>query len=197
VTLFRTDPVVPAAPGVPTATESPWTLEQLGPPAFAFIARGNPAPQGSKKPKGLYRSKAGNLVSRMVESAEGLDQWRGDIVQAATNALPPGWIRLAENNRDGLVLDVVFSMEAPSALPKRTRSWCGTQPDLDKLARAVGDALGTAGVYKDDARIIAYRRLEKLYVSCADPDALPHPGAVIRVWSLRGSTYDINPGRAR
>src|SRR5690606_41988758 len=56
-------------------------------------------------------------------------------------------------------------------------------PDLSKLARSTEDALTSAGVWRDDARGVEYRRLAKVYVG-SDPDALSAPAAVIRVYRL-------------
>lgn len=202
MTLFRTDVMVPAVPGVPPVVETPWLLARLGPPVLAFVVYGDPAPQGSKSFRGMRASKTkpGVKVPILTESsAKKVDRWRGDVVQAATRALPPGWTRLAEDNRDGLVLDLILTKDRPDSLPKRRRCWPGTSPDLDKFARSTGDALTSAGVYRDDSRVVAYRRLDKVYVGADDPDALPQPGAVIRIWALRGSAYDIQPttGRTR
>jgi crossover junction endodeoxyribonuclease RusA len=54
-------------------------------------------------------------------------------------------------------------------------------PDLSKLCRSTEDALTDAGVWADDARVVRYGDLGKVYVSSPDPDALDVPGAVIRV----------------
>lgn len=185
--------VLPVAvdPHVPAATESRWSLDVLGEPAFAVVVYGDPAPQGSKRVQGSFRRtrKDGQTVQvpNLVESSkERVDRWRGDVVNACQHALPAGWRRLADDKygRTGVVLDLVFTRNLPMSAPKRARVWPGTQPDLDKLARSTGDALKTAGVYRDDSRVVAYRRLEKVYVGSGDPDALPTPGAVIRVWDL-------------
>ena len=56
-------------------------------------------------------------------------------------------------------------------------------PDLSKLARATEDALTEAGVWKDDAAVVEYRRLAKVYPG-SDPDALDQPGALIRIHLL-------------
>ena len=187
MTLFETVPAAERVLGVPLLRETPWTLDRLGPALLAFLVHGTPAPQGSKKAVGMRKSKTrpGVLVPILKESsAEGVDRWRSDVVDAATRALPPGWTRLAEDNKAGLVVDMVFTRDRPAALPKRRISWPGSTPDLSKLARATEDALTTAGVWRDDARVVGYRRLDKVYVGSGDPDALPHPGAVIRVWTL-------------
>lgn len=56
-------------------------------------------------------------------------------------------------------------------------------PDLSKLARAAEDSLTDAGIVKDDARIVEYSRLAKVFIG-EDPDALPMPGVLIRVWAV-------------
>lgn len=196
MTLFETVPRVSALTGVPMARETPWTLARLGPPSLAFVVHGDPAPQGSKSFKGMRKSKTkpGVMVPVLKESsAAKVDRWRNDVVAAALRALPPDWRRLAESNRDGVVLDLVLTRDRPQSLPKTRLCWPAAQPDLDKFARSTGDALTTAGVYADDARVVGYRRLDKVYVGADDPDALAQPGAVIRIWPLRGSFYDIAP----
>jgi crossover junction endodeoxyribonuclease RusA len=78
---------------------------------------------------------------------------------------------------------MVFTLPKPSSAPKRTRTWPMRYPDLSKLLRSTEDALTTAGVWADDARVIEYRHLAKVYPG-EHPDALDAPGAVIRVWRL-------------
>lgn len=66
---------------------------------------------------------------------------------------------------------------APDGLPV-------SPPDISKLARSTEDALTTAGVYKDDALIVDYRRLRKRYHTDHGrvADVLEAPGCVIRLW---------------
>jgi hypothetical protein len=193
VTLFPV-PAPQMTVAFPAPSETPWTLDRLGAPAVAFVVYGEPAPQGSKSFKGFRKSRAGGSVPILVESSAGrVNRWRDDVVAAFLRIRPPGWVRLAEDNRDGVVVDMVFTKERPAALPKKRISWPGAAPDLDKLARSTGDALTSAGAYSDDARVVAYRRLDKTFVGSDDPDCLPQPGAIIRVWALRGSTYDVPP----
>ena len=61
-------------------------------------------------------------------------------------------------------------------------------PDLSKLARGVEDALVAAGVMKDDALIVEYTRLAKVYVG-EDEEALDRPGVLI----LLGELVDLVP----
>lgn len=182
-----------AGGGTPVASEPLWTLRSLGVPAVAFVVYGDPAPQGSKKSLGMVPSKTvpGKMVPLLVESsAKRVKTWRGDVVDGFTSIRPAGWTPVAVDNRDAVVLDMVFTRNRPGSLPKSRRCWPGATPDLSKLARSTEDALKTAGVYQDDARIVSYRRLDKVYAGDPDPDALSRPGAVIRMWVLRGSVYD-------
>lgn len=108
---------------------------------LSFDVTGMPAPQGSKR-------HVGNGI--MVESSKRLPSWRADVAaaaQAAHQGRPPitGSVRLHVNFR--------FAM--PQARPKATRD-VGfapktTRPDIDKLVRAVCDALTDAGVLASDA----------------------------------------------
>ena len=157
-------------------------LDVLGPPVFSIVAYGAPATQGSISFKGLNRR--GKPI--MVASGDkDLNRWRGAVAGAAIAALPSGWQPL-----DGpLVMDLIVSVPRLASLPKTLRRVPDTKPDLDKLARAAGDALGTdtkaahRPVITEDSRITAYRRLEKVFAGDPyDPDALRAPGAVIRLW---------------
>ena len=155
---------------VPAPAEGPWTLEVLGEPAAALIVFGEPAPQGSKRHVG---------GGRMIESSKKVKPWRKAVyaIGAAHAEHEPDW------PLDGpLVADLVFTMPKGTSLPK-WRDWHDKVPDLSKLARSTEDAL-TGVVWADDARVTAYRRLEKRYVGSDDPDTLPVPGAVIRVWPV-------------
>ena len=53
-------------------------------------------------------------------------------------------------------------------------------PDLSKLLRSTEDALTDAGLWADDARVVEYERLAKVYPG-EDPEALPVPGVRIEI----------------
>ena len=109
-----------------------------------FEVPGMPAPQGSKRHVG---------GGRMVESSKDLPAWRSSVAWAA---------RAAHGSRaamDGpLAMELSFRFPMPASRPKRDRvrgvKWRTVKPDLDKLCRAVFDALTDAGVITDDARIV-------------------------------------------
>lgn len=106
-----------------------------------IVAHGAPATQGSKK--GFIRGK--KIV--LVEMDEKLPEWRAAVEAAARLASGASWVTI-----DGAVS---VSGEVRLLKPKTTKypdAPAGT-PDLDKLQRAIGDALTKSGVIKDDARI--------------------------------------------
>jgi len=110
-----------------------------------FTTYGVPIPQGSLRaftPKGWKRA---ILTSDNVQ----LKPWRKDVVDAAQEALggrPPF-------EDVGLELHVLFYLPRPLSAPKRVTE-PAKKPDVDKLLRAVMDALTAAGVWRDDAQVI-------------------------------------------
>jgi Holliday junction resolvase RusA-like endonuclease len=153
-------------------------------PAFSLIVYGTPGPQGSKKPTGRYRrSKKGNPVPVLIESSKKVKPWREAVDQAARDAIDDA-IRDAGRyvKLDGpLEAEMHFTLVAPQRMPK-DRVAHTTYPDLSKLLRSTEDALTTAGVWADDARVIRYRDLSKTYPGLG-PHALARPGVVLHVWT--------------
>jgi crossover junction endodeoxyribonuclease RusA len=114
-----------------------------------FWVAGTPVQQGSKTPG---QRNDGTLFVR--ENAAGLKPWRKAVAQAAVSA----WSRKAGlgspfTDDEPLHLEVAFYF--PELKTARDRIWKFTAPDLDKLLRAVGDALQQSGLIKDDARIVS------------------------------------------
>lgn len=120
---------------------------------------GKPAPQGSKR----YLGRSGGK-GITVESSKAVAPWRADIREAM----------LAELEcRDDLQAPIAgavsvclnFVMPRPASTPKRRTPPAIKRPDIDKLCRAVLDAIGSAGVYRDDSQVIslsAYKRLAQV-----------------------------------
>lgn len=102
---------------------------------------GHPATQGSKK--AFIRGK--KIV--LVEMDPKLPEWRDAVTKAAKAAAGPRW-----EAWDGAV-----SVSGTIQLQRPKTSKFGNQPagppDLDKLQRAIGDALTKSKVITDDARI--------------------------------------------
>lgn len=144
-----------------------------------FNVLGMPAPQGSKGYKGMRNGRA-----VLAESSKKVGPWRREVVHAAMAAR-----QVAEADRrfypldEAVVARMIFTLPKPASAPKRRTTYPSTTPDLSKLARSTEDALRDAGLLKDDARIVGYSRLWKVYPN-EDPESLDTPGARIWVYPL-------------
>jgi Holliday junction resolvase RusA-like endonuclease len=139
---------------------------------ITLIAYGSPAPQGSKRHVG---------GGRMMESSKKLRPWRQDVKAAAEAyiATRAPWAPI-----DAPVLArMVFTVPKPASAPKTRRTYPCRMPDVSKLVRSTEDALTDAGVWKDDARVVEYSRVAKVYPG-EDPEALDRPGVRIIVEAL-------------
>lgn len=142
-----------------------------------IIVYGHPAPQGSKKFVGLAKSGRGILV----ESSKKVRPWRQDVKGIALE------VRAGAAPIDGPVrVRMIFTLPKPKSAPKRRRIWAMRLPDLSKLARSTEDALTEAGIWADDARVVEYERLAKVFPN-EDPEALESPGVRITIEPLEAA----------
>lgn len=135
----------------------------------AFVS-GVPMPQGSKN---AYRR--GNKVV-LVESSKGLPGWRTAVREGAA-VLP----RLVGE----VHVELIFAMPRPKShyrtgrfahlLKPSAPLFHSVKPDVDKLERAVFDALTQAGVVEDDCRIVS---------SCSQKVYSLSPGVLIEVMEV-------------
>lgn len=138
-----------------------------------------PAPQGSKR-------HIGN--GRMIEQSKRVKPWRAAVEDAARAAMVAGYIGSTPVHRpplDGpLCVEIAFTVAKPASAPKRRTTWPTTRHsgDLDKLLRSSFDALTTSGAIADDSRIVQVTA-RKVFPG-EGADALPEPGAVIRIWQI-------------
>jgi Holliday junction resolvase RusA-like endonuclease len=144
----------------------------LAEPVMRIVVRGTPAPQGSKRHVG---------GGRMIESSAKVRPWRQDVAAAADTLIEP--LRPDWRPLDGpLAVSMVFTLRKPQSAPKRTRTYPIRTPDLSKLVRSTEDAL-TGLVWVDDARVVEYVRLAKVYPG-EDALALDSPGAQIEIYRV-------------
>jgi len=123
-----------------------------GPVSISFFVPGIPVSQGSKRAF-VIRDKSGRHRPVLTESAKGLPQWRATVALAGRQALMKGnegatvgwWAKKA------LLVRLAFYLPRPASLPKKVQD-AVKRPDLDKLTRAVLDAL-TGIVWVDDSQI--------------------------------------------
>ena len=121
---------------------------------ISFFVPGIPAPQGSKTYLGH---------GRMVESSKRVKPWRADIRAAA--------LQMVRQPVAGPIrLDLHFVMPRPKShygtgrnadkLKPSAPASHVQKPDLDKLVRAVGDAL-TGVAYVDDSQIVGGAHMKR------------------------------------
>lgn len=150
--------------GMAGSTAIPWPL----PWALDVFVPGRPAPQGSKRHVGH---------GRMIEQSVHVATWREDVRVACLgiwHGNPP---------LDGpLELELEFVRKRPASAPKRRTPPATTAPDLSKLIRSTEDAITSAGVWADDARVVrcvASKRIAEIGET---------PGAYIRIRQIREAT---------
>lgn len=149
---------------------------------------GLPAPQGSKRAVGADRK--GRAI--LVESCTRVKGWRKQVYLSAllTN-------RGAKPKHDGpLIASIVFTLPRPKRAPALNRWSPCTKPDLSKLLRSTEDALTDAGVIADDARIVEYVRIAKVYPG-DDPEAMATPGAMIKLWRAQSIAWKFGDASLR
>ncbi|MCA1570766.1 MAG: RusA family crossover junction endodeoxyribonuclease [Chloroflexi bacterium] len=151
------------------------------PPAgpLTIVVHGKPKPKGSMRHVGH---------GRMIEQVAGSKPWREAVKHAALNQAPG--VQLAGPLR----VWITYTVSRPQhhygsgrnalLLRDNAPAWPHNRSsgDADKQARNVLDALVDAGLMGDDSQV-ADLRVVKTYVNQGD-DALPTPGAVIRVWPI-------------
>lgn len=135
---------------------------------FTLFVPGKPVPQGSMK--GYVRvGKSGNPVAGITNSNPVLIQWRmkvtGHAIEAQTRGLGLPGLWFPVEGPIGIKLDFVLSRPAIHYLPANSKrpqpelresapKYPDAAPDLDKLVRAVFDALTDARVWKDDGQVV-------------------------------------------
>lgn len=140
-------------------------------PELCVFVPGRPAPQGSKR----YLGKSGGK-GITVESSKAVAPWRADVREEALKV----WGTDRAPLLDALKIELDFVMPRPASTPKTRTPPASKRPDLDKLARAVLDAIGSAGVWKDDSQVTHLNASKRL----AELDEAP--GCQIRIYSRLG-----------
>lgn len=118
-----------------------------------------PAPQGSHRAFAV--KKGGRYTGKVVvtQDNKNTDPWRTLVAQRAREAL-----RSNPKISGPCIVSLTFFFMRPASHYGTGKNWgvlkasapkfhC-VKPDVDKLERAVLDALTAAGVYEDDARVV-------------------------------------------
>lgn len=118
---------------------------------------GIPQQQGSKK--GYYNPQIGRVQITETNKAK-LKPWRAEVTGCVAQAMADtGWTTLDEP----VEVEIAFYHPRPKGhygtgrnagvLKPTAPEWKSTSPDIDKLTRAVLDALTASRVFRDDARV--------------------------------------------
>lgn len=155
------------------------------PQLLTFTAYGTPAPQGS------HRGFVVNGRAVITQDNKKTKPWRQTVKHAALEAM---------SEHDGFLfgsepvdVDVCFVMPRPKHHYRTGRNahllrdgaprFPAGKPDADKLCRSLLDALGEAGVWKDDSQVV-HLDAWKVYVG-HDGDPNEIPGAHINVMAAQ------------
>lgn len=170
----------PSASGVGSGTTP--TAQPL-----VITVNDTPKPQGSKK--GFVNKKTGR-AQIVDDNKTALRTWREAVKQAVLDQH-----RCDEPHSDDpylhrcplpllgpVSIEITFTLTKPASAPKTRVTWPKGRPDVDKLVRSTFDALTAAAAWKDDAQVVELVA-RKVYPH-EGIDALPHPGALIRIWPV-------------
>jgi Holliday junction resolvase RusA-like endonuclease len=173
--------------------------------SHAFMVIGVPVQQGDMVCYGRGRTADGKTIHKLShKNADDLDPWRSKVAAAAGK-----WIRYSPDGGEVAdkhqPLDVVitWSLERPAGhwgtgrnadtLKASSPAYPTTGLDVDKLTRAILDALQQSSVLDNDAQVIdviARKRYARMRGQVAVPigvpplvdDVLPCPGVVVRLY---------------
>lgn len=121
---------------------------------------------------------------RMIESSKKVKPWREAVKTAACEVMD----QLYDHSlgswtvKGPIEAQITFTLAKPKSAPKKRITWPDRTPDIDKCCRSTFDALTSAGVWEDDARVVSLLA-RKVYPN-EGPDALHIPGCVIRIRSV-------------
>lgn len=110
-----------------------------------FTVLGTPVPQGSKR--AFFIKKLKRAV--ITEDNKRVKPWRADVKAAAALAMSSAGAPVTQGPVE---VQVRFLFDRPKSLKKSVR-YKVTKPDIEKLERALNDAL-TGVVFQDDSQVV-------------------------------------------
>jgi len=129
---------------------------------MTFLALGKPQPKGSTR---AFMCRGRPLITSTNPHLRAWEKIVAKAAQAAEVPLLPA---------EPVTVGILFLLARPKGVAVKRRPWPVVKPDVDKLARAVLDAL-TGIAYTDDSQVVQVSA-KKAYV---EPGVLP--GAVITI----------------
>lgn len=151
---------------------------------LAFVVLGEPSPEGSTK--AFYIKKLNRTVTTH-QNQKSLEAWRNRVATEAQHALEnKTWV---SDCTSAYEVDVEFVLSRPPSVPEHRRVHPIVKPDIDKLVRAVNDAL-TGIMFVDDCQVVS------MSVS-KDYSDERRPGAYIVVSRYANQTEKARKGRKK
>ena len=126
--------------------------------SIEFAVQGLPVAKGSTRSFAL-KDKQGAYTGRTVttSTAKDLAPWENLVRDRAAKAFEEAWAKdLAIDDNpfsDPVSVSLAFRLPKPKSAPKTRRTWPTHRPDLDKLVRAVLDAI-THTIIHDDSQVV-------------------------------------------
>lgn len=142
---------------------------------IVFTVEGRPRPQGSKSGVITDSGKVRILEGRDSRQRELFKAWRSQVAAESFVALARA--RRITPFRGPVGVLIEFRFQRPQSA-KRSQFWKSTQPDVDKLARAVLDGLQSGAMIGNDGQVALLVARKVL----APPGA--SDSALIGVWPL-------------
>lgn len=122
-----------------------------------FKVDGKPAQKGSmsafpvmnkRTGQPIINPKNGMPLINVTDNSKKTKSWQKKVRLEAQQA------RLDKPLEGPVVLVLRFYLERPKSVSVKKRPYPTVYPDLDKLIRAIGDALTQAKIYRDDAQVV-------------------------------------------
>ena len=134
-------------------------------PAISFFVRGRPQTKGSLHPWHKWRADGRCITGLSEQSGAELAEWRDLIATAARRSM-----REAPPFSGPLAVELQFYFPAPKKqLRFSPYVFTAKRWDIDKLTRAVLDALTDAAVWKDDSQVAMLHALKRYADSTLPP----------------------------
>ena len=119
--------------------------------SISITVLGEPSPEGSTR--SFYIPKLNRTVTTHQNQSR-LNSWRNRVATEAQNVLCEcDW---TSDRTSAYTLDVDFVLPRPPSVPAHRRIHPTVKPDVDKLVRAINDAL-TGILFPDDCQVVSIR----------------------------------------
>lgn len=116
---------------------------------LSFVVLGEPTPEGSTR---AYYIKALDRTVTTHQNKKSLEAWRNRVATEAQRALEGRDWKC--DSASAYSVNVDFVLSRPASVPEHRRLHPTVKPDIDKLVRAINDAL-TSILFVDDCQVVS------------------------------------------